>query len=120
MADIKDKGLKIGGQSGTTGLTEAEGLTDKDKAIGYTNGALAVQDLINGNLDVVIIDNNPAKEYKEQHSSEIKLLENQFEEEHYVIGVPKGNKKLLEAVNKALKEIKEDGTLQKILDNYIK
>ena len=120
LADIKDKGLKIGGQSGTTGLSEAEKLTDKDKAIGYTNGALAVQDLINGNLDVVIIDNNPAKEYKEQHSSDIKLLENQFEEEHYVIGIPKGNKKLLEAVNNALKDIKEDGTLQKILDNYIK
>lgn len=118
--DIKDKNLKIGGQTGTTGLSEAEALTSPGNVKGYNNGAMAVEDLINGNLDAVIIDNNPAKEYKAQHSDKIKLLEKQFDEELYVIGVPKGNKALLDAVNKALKEMKEDGSLQKILDQYIK
>lgn len=120
IEDLKDKNLRIGGQTGTTGMSEAEDLTSTENAKGYTNGALAVEDLLNGNLDAVIIDNNPAKEYKAQHEDEIKLLENQFEEEHYVIGVPKGNKALLDAVNNALQEMKDDGSLQEILDQYIK
>ncbi len=118
------KGKIIGGQSGTTGLiTCAVELTDEANIKAYTNGALAVEDLLNGKLDAVIIDNNPANEYKNIHNirgEKIKLLENQFDEEHYVFGVQKGNKALADAINSTLAEMKEDGSFQTIIDKYIK
>lgn len=60
------KDTKIGVQNGTTGQLYVEG--DKDlgftalnaECVGFNNGSLAVQDLINGNLDIVIIDSAPA------------------------------------------------------------
>lgn len=63
----KDKNVKIGVQNGTTGQFYCEG--DKDwgfdgfavTTTGYKNGSLAVQDLINGNIDYVVIDSAPAK-----------------------------------------------------------
>lgn len=116
--DLKDK--KIGVQTGTTGSSCAKELTDKENVIGYGNGSLAVDALLTGNVDAVIIDNNPAKEYKTKHGDAVTLLENQFDEEEYAIAVKKGNKDLLEAVNNALKEIKADGTFQKIIEKYIR
>ena len=117
--DLADK--KIGVQTGTSGNTEAEGLAnDKDNVRGFSTGALAVEALLNGDVDAVIIDNNPAKEYADQNSSELKLIEGQFEDEAYAVAVLKGNKPLLDVINKAMKELKDDGTFQQIVDKYIK
>ncbi len=117
--DLADK--KIGVQTGTTGNTEAEGLVnDVSQVRSVASGALAVEALLNGDVDAVIIDNNPAKEYADQNNGELKLIENQFEDEAYAVAVLKGNSKLLDAINKAMKEMKEDGSFQKIVDKYIK
>ncbi len=57
---------KIGVQNGTTGQFYVEGDADwgfdgfAATCVGYNNGSLAVQDLINGNIDIVIIDSAPA------------------------------------------------------------
>ncbi|MBO5352571.1 MAG: transporter substrate-binding domain-containing protein [Lachnospiraceae bacterium] len=62
----KDTNTKIGVQTGTTGQFYVEGDADWGfdgfpvTSIGYKNGSLAVQDLLNGNLDYVIIDSAPA------------------------------------------------------------
>lgn len=121
IEEMKGKGLKIGAQTGTTGMiSAAPELTEKANIIGYNNGSLAVEALLNGNVDAVIIDNNPANEYKDQHGDAIKLLENQFEDEQYCIAVRKGNSALQEAINQALKELKDEGEFQKIIDEYIK
>ena len=61
------KDVKVGVQNGTTGSMYCEG--DEDwgfdgygfTTVGYSNGALAVQDMLNGNIDFVIIDEGPAK-----------------------------------------------------------
>ena len=63
----KDSSVKIGVQNGTTGQLYCNGDDEAGfeklpaQAIGYKNGSLACQDLINGNLDYVIIDSAPAK-----------------------------------------------------------
>lgn len=63
----KDATVKVGVQNGTTGQFYCKGDADwgfagfKMTATGYKNGSLAVQDLINGNIDYVIIDSAPAK-----------------------------------------------------------
>lgn len=121
IEEMKGRGLKIGAQTGTTGMTTAAPeLTEEANIIGYNNGSLAVEALLNGNVDAVIIDNNPANEYKDQHGDAIKLLEDQFDEEHYCIAVRKGSSALQEAINKALQELKDEGELQKIIDEYVK
>lgn len=57
--------------------------------------------------------------YKDQHGDSLKLLENLFDEEEYALAVKKGNKELLEAINQALKELKENGTFDQIVEKYI-
>ena len=116
----------IGTQLGTTGYlyasdTPENGGYGEDHVIGYDGGAMAVQALINGTVDAVIIDDKPAQEYvKANPTAGLTILEGTWVEEDYAIGVQKGNTAMLEALNKALKELKEDGTLQGIMDKYIK
>lgn len=61
-----DSDVKIGGQNGTTGVFYVKGDADwgfdgfKAQSVGFKNGSLAIQDLINGNIDLVIIDEAPA------------------------------------------------------------
>lgn len=67
ILNAKDSSTKIGVQTGTTGQFYCEGDADwgfagfKCETVGYKNGALAVQDLLNKNIDYVIIDSAPAK-----------------------------------------------------------
>lgn len=67
ILNAKDDSTKIGVQNGTTGQLYVEGYADWDfagfpvKCIAYKNGSLAVQDMLNGNVDYVIIDSDPAK-----------------------------------------------------------
>jgi len=67
VLNAKDETVKVGVQTGTTGQFYCEGDADWGfdgfafSTVGYKNGSLAVQDLINGNIDYVIIDSAPAK-----------------------------------------------------------
>ena len=113
----------IGTQSGTTGYlyasdTPENGGYGEDHVIAYDNGASAVQALMNGQVDCVIIDKAPAQEYIKANPG-LTLLEGNWVEEDYAIGIDKGNTELLEKVNAALAELKADGTVQKIIDKYI-
>ena len=118
----KDK--MIGTQEGTTGFiycsdTPENGGFGEDHVIAYTNGATAIQALLAGKVKAVFIDSQPAKEFVAANDG-LKILETEFVSEDYAIGVSKDNPELLEAVNNALKELIEDGTVQEILDKYIK
>ena len=118
----KDK--MIGTQEGTTGFiycsdTPENGGVGEDHVIAYTNGATAIQALLAGKVNAVVIDSQPAKEFVAANDG-LKILETEFVSEDYAIGVSKDNPELLEAVNNALKELIEDGTVQEILDKYIK
>ena len=120
IATLEDlDGKKIGVQSGTTGKDAAQEVTDASNVTEYNNGSLAVEALVSGKIDAVIIDKNPANAYKDQHGDKIKLVEGLFEEEEYALAVEKGNKELLDALNKALDELKADGTFDTIVEKYI-
>ncbi len=113
----------IGAAQGYTGYiyasdTPENGGYGEDHVIGYENGAMAVEALKNGQIDAVIIDDAPAKVFVESNPG-LALLEGEWVTEDYAIGVKKGNTQLLDAVNKALKELMDDGTVQKIIDKYI-
>ena len=114
----------IGCQMGTTGYiycsdTPENGGFGEDHVTPYDDGAAAVQALMNGQIDAVVIDNMPAQEYVAANPG-LKILDGEFTNEDYAIGVAKGNTELLNAINGALEELQADGTLQSIVDKYIK
>ena len=122
-SDIKSiddlQGKKIGTQRGTTGYLYCSDDFGEDAVVAYDSGLTAVQALNNGQVDAVVIDNEPAKAYVESNPG-LKILDTSYAEEDYAIGMNKSNTALLEAVNAALEELKADGTLQAIVDKYIK
>ena len=112
-------GKKIGTQRGTTGYIYCSDDFGDDAVVAYDNGLTAVQALNNGQVDAVVIDNAPAKEYVAANPG-LKILDTAYAQEDYAIGVAKGNTELLNAINGALEELQADGTLQSIVDKYIK
>ena len=111
-------GKKIGTQRGTTGYLYCSDDFGDENVVAYDNGLTAVQMLNNGQVDCVVIDNAPAKEFIAANPG-LKLLDTAYVEESYAIGVGKGNTELKDAINTALEELKADGTLQTIVDKYI-
>lgn len=113
----------IGCQKATTGYiycsdTVENGGYGEDHVTAYETGAVAVQALVNGQVDAVVIDNEPAKNYVAANEG-LKILDTEFAVEDYAIAVQKGNTQLLDAVNAAMAELKADGTFQAIVDKYI-
>ena len=70
-------------------------------------------------VDCVIIDNEPAKAYVAANEG-LKILDAEFANEDYAICFAKDNTELQEKVDEALKELIADGSLQEIVDKYIK
>ena len=124
IAAIEDlEGKKIGTQMGTSGYIYASdspenGGYGEDNVVAYDNGITAVQALLNGQIDAVIIDNAPAQAFVAENPG-LKILEAEWVTENYAIGLAKGNTVLREAVNGALAELIADGTVQQIVDKYI-
>ncbi len=113
----------IGCQKATTGYiycsdTVENGGYGEDHVTAYDNGATAVQALVNGQIDAVVIDNEPAKSFVAANPG-LKILDTEFAVEDYAIGMAKGNTQLLDAINGAMAELKADGTFQAIVDKYI-
>ena len=113
----------IGTQRGTTGNIYAsyppeDGGYGEDHVVAYDNGITAVQALMNGQVDCVIIDNGPAQEFVAANAG-LTILETPWVEESYAIGLTKGNTALNEAITNALNELIADGTVQSIIDSYI-
>ena len=117
------EGKKIGVQQGTTGElhcseTPENGGFGEDAVTRYSKGSDAVMALLSGKVDCVVIDNEPAKAFVEANEG-LKILDTAYVEEEYAIAVAKDNTELLEKVDAALGELKEDGTVQSIIDKYI-
>ena len=110
-------GKKIGTQRGTTGYIYCSDDFGDDAVVAYDDGLTAVQALNNGQVDAVVIDNAPAKEFIAANPGLV-ILETSYAEEDYAIGLAKGSS-LKDAINGALEELKADGTLQSIVDKYI-
>ena len=119
IATIDDlQGKMIGVQRGTTGDSYCSDDFGDENVTKYDNGLTAVQALNNGQVDAVVIDNAPAQEFVEANPG-LKILDTEYANEEYAIGVAKGNTQLLDAINGALAELTEDGTIQAIVDKYI-
>ena len=113
----------IGCQETTTGYiycsaTPEDGGYGEEHVTAYETGAVAVMALVNGQVDAVVIDNEPAKAYVAQNPG-LKILDTEFAVEDYAIAVGKDNSDLLNAINTAMAELIEEGVFQNIVDKYI-
>ena len=116
--DLHGDKIKIGVQQDTTGDIYATGDFGEDHIARFNKGADAVQALITGKCNAVIIDNSPAETFVSQNKG-LKILPTVYAEEDYGFELNKDAKELYEEFNGALEELLEDGTVQKIIDKYI-
>ena len=120
IASIDDlAGKKIGVQSGTTGDIYCADEFGEDAVARYDNGALAIAALKNGQVDCVVIDNEPAKNFVAANEG-LKILETEYAVEDYAAAIAKENTELLEKFNTALAELKAEGKIDEIVGKYIK
>lgn len=132
---LKNSNIKVGVQQDTTGdiysssdvtgwglndVTE-DGTVTTDRVVRFKTGAEAVEALKTDKVDMVIIDNEPAKSFVAANEGKIHILagDNEYAIEDYAICIAKENTELLEKINKALAELKADGTIDKIVAKYI-
>lgn len=116
--DLKDK--TIGVQLGTTGDFIAEELTGNVSQ--YNKAVDAVNDLVNGRVDLVIIDKNPALVFESKFEGQVVAVDGAefgFEPEEYAIALPKGDTALTDQINAAIDELKADGTFDELVKTYI-
>ena len=118
-------GKTVGVQLGTTGdlmMSEEVGKADGLNLAGveqYNKAADAVQALLTNKIDAVCIDDQVAKNFVAANPDELVMLDTAYAEESYAIAVSKDNPELTEALNGAIAELMNDGTLDAILDKYI-
>lgn len=119
IASLDDlQGKKIGVQLSTTGDIYATDDFGDESVVKYSKGADAVIALVGGEVDAVIIDNQPAKVFVQQNEG-LKLLDSNYAVEEYAIAVAKDNTELLDQINGILEELIADGTIDEIIAKYI-
>ena len=112
------EGKKIGVQAGTTGDIYVTGDYGQENVSQFNNGSLAVQALLNDQVDCVVIDNEPAKNFVAANEG-LKILETEYITEDYAAAFSKENTELHDQFNAALAELIADGTVKAIVDKYI-
>ncbi|MBR5969729.1 MAG: amino acid ABC transporter substrate-binding protein [Lachnospiraceae bacterium] len=120
IASVDDlAGHTIGTQRGTTGNIYCTDEFGEENVVAYDNGLTATQALVNGQIDCIVIDSAPAAEFVKANPG-LAILDTEYATEDYAIGLGKGNTELKDAVNAALQKLIADGTVQSIVDKYIK
>lgn len=122
-----EKSIKIGVQKGTTAEFYVEGNPDMKlegfsdiECSSYESSALAVEDMLNGKVNYVVVDNEPAKQLEKQKQGTIKLIDIPLTTEKYAFAVDKNQPELLKKINAYIKKIKDNGVLKGIFDKYDK
>ena len=119
IATVDDlDGAKIGVQAGTTGDFYCTDDSGQENVSQFTKYAMAVEALKNDQVDCVVLDNEPAKAFVAANEG-LKILDTAYADEDYAAAFNKKDTDLLAQFNKALGELKADGTLDKIVDKYI-
>lgn len=119
------KGKKVGAQNESSAVDAIEAESgveegfDGGKVITYETNNDALMDLENKRIDAIVADEILARYYiHERGESKYKILEENFGDEDYAVGVKKGNSELLDAVNKGLKECNESGKSKEISEKW--
>ena len=111
-------GLIVAAQDATTGETYANEETDAAEVRGFPEGPDAISAVVTGQADASIVD-EPVSADAVEKTPGIKVAATIPTNELYGIAISKENPELLAAVNSALQEMKDDGTIQGLYDTYL-
>ncbi len=109
--------LKIGTQLATTNYDLGVELFGEARVSGYDTFPFAVQALISGDVDAVVIDEQAGVGYVSQNAGVIKLLDEALTSEELGFIFPKGSE-LVEPFNLALAEMRANGVLDLLYESY--
>ncbi len=112
------QGKALGAQLGTTGETLANGVKGATVKT-YNQIGLAVQDLLNGQIDAVICDTPIANSYVNKNATSLKIVGDALTTENYGIAVAKGKTELLEKINQGLAAVKAAGTIDTLVTKWL-
>ena len=115
-------GKKVGAQQGTTGDFAIEAMSGIERRA-YDDLGLAVEDMVNGNLDAVVCDSVTGINYvadNENFAGKLKILGEPFTEEEFGIAVRKGDTELLKLINDGLAEVFADGTHAELVEKWLR
>jgi polar amino acid transport system substrate-binding protein len=123
LADLKGK--TVGAQIGTTGAFEIDKVKESSniKEKTYDEIGLAFEDLANGRIDGVVVDNPTAASYalqNDKYKGKLKTVGTPFTEEYYGVAVKKGNAKVLDLINAGLKKVIDSGANKAIEEKWLK
>lgn len=113
------QGRRIGAQAGTTGAAAAKSMTDREGFRAYDSGRAAVVGLLNMQVDVVLLDEQPAIHIQKQFERDAEWVRLDFSEEQYGVAVRKGNTNLLAQINEVLAEVSADGRMDRWLQQWM-
>lgn len=113
--NLSEKRLAV--QLGSASDTYVSKKYDESKIVRHKKYLSAIQDLKDNKVDCVIMDELPAKELVNNNGS-LKILDGYLTEESYGMIVKKGNKELLDVVNKVLKRLKDEGKIDDFIINH--
>jgi len=115
LDDLADKNVGLQKLSSAADALNANPIKEKIKSVSeFPDNVLALSDLKTGRIDAVIIDEIVARYYMTKEANTYKILDESLAPEEYGIGVKKGNEELLNALQKALDELNQDGTAAEI------
>ena len=115
-SNIRD-GKKIAVQLGSVADTYVTSNFKNSEIVREKKYLAAIQDLKDGKADAVVMDELPAKEMV-KNNNDIMILSGNLASDSYGMIVKKGNKKLLNAINKVLNRLKEDGSIDGYVINH--
>ena len=113
--------MKVAAQTGTTGASKVQELKDAGKikeAVILDGLDTCMMKLINGDVSAVINDKPVTEAYIKKQPDKIKMVGEALNAENYGFAVQKGNAELVEKINNGLKHIKENGTYDKLVDEW--
>ena len=84
----------------------------------YTKFAQAAEDLKNGKIDCIVMDQYPAEELVAANDA-LTTLDGTLFEDKYAIAVKKGNKELLDEINKVIDKLVEEGKIEEFTANHV-
>jgi polar amino acid transport system substrate-binding protein len=116
------KGKQVGAQIGTTGAIAVQKVPEIQLKT-YDEIGLAVEDLDNGRIDAVVVDNPTAANYvlqNDKYKGKLEIVGKPFTDEYYGVAVTKGNTKVLELINKGLQAVIKDGTVEKLQTKWLR
>jgi polar amino acid transport system substrate-binding protein len=121
-SDVKGKadlaGKKVGAQLDSSGAEAVQNDEDVynslEELVLYPDYLEAFLDLENGRISAIVVDEILGKYYIAKRDGGYELLDENFGDEEYGVGLRLEDKQLLDALNKALDEMKNDGTMAEI------